>query len=324
MKIVSVIREFFHELYCMNFADEYIGRKNYHIKAIDHRVNIYEYHPELIAGYSSHLYNGQPNNLGDSLGKEIIKYLLDKKGIDINVWIHKRKHFFCVGSNIIGGRDSGIYHNATIWGSGVMFSPGRLRYYLQKFSRRKLDIRAVRGPLTREVLQELGHHCPEVYGDPAILMPLLYTPLENVGKRRKNCVICQFYHEKKFREDHPTEYVISMNTDDYRKVIDEIVSSEIVYSSSLHGIILAETYGVPAVFFRGLSKEIDFKYNDWYQSTGRYDVRLSDSFQQALSEIPPPLPDLSTLQKGLLDTFPYDLWDEKNMEYNVCNCILLK
>ena len=308
-KYSNIIKDFFHELYCMKSANDYIGKKEYNIKAIDNQVNIFEYHPGLINGYSSRLFNGQPYNLGDSLGKVIIKYLLDKKGIDIDCHIPYRKHFFCVGSNIIGGATGGVFQSATIWGSGVLFYPGRVRFFFQKFSGRKLDIRAVRGPLTREVLLKLGHSCPEIYGDPAILMPFLYNP--NVKKSRKYCIVCQFYHEKQFRESHPDEYVVSMNTDDYRKVIDVIVSSEIVYSSSLHGIILAETYGIPAVFFRGLGKEIDFKYNDWYQSTGRYNVRLNESFEDALNESPPPLPELSIMQNGLLESFPYDLWNTK-------------
>jgi pyruvyltransferase len=100
-----------------------------------------------------------------------------------------------------------------------------------------------------------------------------------------------------------------MNTCDYKHVIDEIVASEIVITSSLHGIILAETYGIPAVFFRGLPKYKDFKYCDWYQSTGRFDIPLSDTYEEALEIAPPPIPDLTELVKGLLDSFPYDLWE---------------
>lgn len=92
-------------------------------------------------------------------------------------------------------------------------------------------------------------------------------------------------------------------------MIDEIVSSEIVYTSSLHGIILAEAYGVPAVFFRGLNKRIDFKYLDYYFSTGRRDIVIAETFEEAKKMKPLPLPDLSKLRQGLLDSFPYDLWE---------------
>lgn len=100
-----------------------------------------------------------------------------------------------------------------------------------------------------------------------------------------------------------------MNTNDYKSVIDEIVSSEIVYTSSLHGIILAESYGVPSVFFRSLSRKCDFKYLDYYYSTGRTNIKIAESFEEALTMEPLPLPDLSGLRKGLLESFPYDLWE---------------
>lgn len=103
--------------------------------------------------------------------------------------------------------------------------------------------------------------------------------------------------------------MLSMNTNDYQHVIDEIVSSEVVYTSSLHGIILAETYGVPAVFFRGLPKFKDFKYYDWYQSTGRMEIKIAEDYEEALNMTPLPLPNLERLIEGLLESFPYDLWN---------------
>ena len=152
-----------------------------------------------------------------------------------------------------------------------------------------------------------GHKCPEVYGDPAILMPFIYTPKCKV--LHDLLVIPQFYTEAEFREKYPNLYMVSMNTNDYKSVIDAIVSSKKVIASSLHGIILAETYGVPAVFFRGLGKRNDFKYLDYYYSTKRYDIKIADSFEEALTMEPLPLPDLKSLQEGLIKTFPYDLWN---------------
>lgn len=139
-------------------------------------------------------------------------------------------------------------------------------------------------------------------------MPLFYHPIK---EKKYDClVIPQFINEKSFRNVHPKERMISMNTDDYKYVIDEIVSSKIVYTSSLHGIILAEAYGIPAVFYRSLPKYKDFKYYDYYYSTGRNDIHIAESFEEALTMKPLPLPDLTKMRQDLLDSFPYDLWDK--------------
>ena len=174
---------------------------------------------------------------------------------------------------------------------------------------RHLDIRAVRGPLTRQVYLKLGHKCPEVYGDPGILMPLIYQP-SNTKKTKDFMIIPQYTTENEIRKYYPDKLIISMNSNDYKSVIDKIVSCKVVYSSSLHGIILAESYGVPAVFFRGIHPIIDFKYKDYYASTGRYNVAMPNSLSEAFKTEPPELPNLKKLQQGLLDSFPYDLWEE--------------
>lgn len=140
-------------------------------------------------------------------------------------------------------------------------------------------------------------------------MPLIYKPVKE--KKYDYLVIPQFVDEKNFRTAHPKERMVSMNTANYKSVIDVILSSEIVYSSSLHGIILAESYGTPAIFFRGLQKNRDFKYLDYYYSTGRKDTKIAESFEEALTMKPLPLPDFSIMRQDLLDSFPYDLWDNK-------------
>lgn len=274
------------------------------IHAKENRVNIYDYQPMR---YGYQMYQDSPYNLGDTLGRVIVHFLLEKKGIDIDQWIPQKKHLFTVGSNIFGSSIKGNYQDATIWGSGILKEPLHREAFAQRLSGRKLDIRAVRGPLTRDVLLRFGHKCPEVYGDPAILMPLFYQPKPE--KKYKYSIVLQFVHEQSFHETHPNERMISMNTDNYQYVIDEIVSSELVFSSSLHGIILAESYGVPAIFFRGLGKRIDFKYLDYYYSTGRTDIKVAESFEEAMDWEPLPIPDFSELRQGLLDSFPYDLWN---------------
>lgn len=295
----GIIKKCIYETRLVINADR-INAHYLNIPAKKNRVNIYEYHPELL-GLDLHYNN--PYNLGDTLGMVIIKYLLDKRGVDIDKNISKTRHLNCVGSNILCS-----YQNATIWGSGIMHNPTKRNIFFTKLSGRKLDIRAVRGPLTRKAIYSLGYTCPEIYGDPAILMPFIYNPI--IEKKYKYSIIPQFAVEKYFRTNYNFENVISMNTNDYMKVIDEIKSSEIIYTSSLHGIILAESYGIPAVFFRGLDKSIDFKYLDYYYSTNRLGIKIYDSIEDALNaDISLEIPNLSKLQQDLLDSFPYDLWE---------------
>ncbi|WP_346793949.1 polysaccharide pyruvyl transferase family protein, partial [Klebsiella pneumoniae] len=49
----------------------------------------------------------------------------------------------------------------------------------------------------------------------------------------------------------------------------EIVNSKFVISGSLHGIIIAEAYGIPAIFLDNNSGESRFKYDDYYFGSGR-------------------------------------------------------
>ena len=85
-----------------------------------------------------------------------------------------------------------------------------------------------------------------------------------------------------------------------------------IISSSLHGIILAETYGVQAVFLNTgdyVDKAL-MKYYDWYFSTGRMCVKIARTMEEAKEMEPMSLPDLTELREKLMAAFPYDLWEQ--------------
>ena len=83
----------------------------------------------------------------------------------------------------------------------------------------------------------------------------------------------------------------------------------LVISSSLHGIILAESYGIPAIFL-GQNMEYEIiKFYDWYYSTGRKNVVIANSLDDALQMTPMALPQLEEMQKNLMMAFPNDLWN---------------
>lgn len=287
------------QLYYFFFADK-INGKYTQVKAQDHRVNLFDFRPDF---EGVDCYNHSRYNLGDYLGFVVADYMLKKRGLSLDTWVPQKRHMNSVGATIFSS-----YQTTTIWGSGVHHAEGIFLKQLHYFPIRRLDIRSVRGPLSREVLLKMGHRCPEVYGDPAVLMPLIYQP--HVEKIHEMLVISQIRTEVKFRAGHPGLRMISMNTNDYKAVIDAIASSKKVISSSLHGIILAEAYGVPAVMFRSYDKSVDFKYLDYYASTGRYDVPIVDTFEEACQIEPLPLPDIKPLQEAAMASFPYDLWNQ--------------
>lgn len=236
-------------------------------------------------------------NLGDDLSPVICDYLCRENGIDSSRIQEKTKHLYAIGSILGFG-----CQNATVWGSGVL-EPYRL--YKRNIKSAKLDVRAVRGPLTREYLLKMGVTCPAVYGDPAILMPYIYQPASYCPKNAVS-VIYHYAHRLDVPEGMKE---ISISADDYKMVIDEIIASRIIISSSLHGIILAETYGVPAIYLNEQGN-VPFKFKDYYYSTGRYNIPVIRSVKDYRGVEPAPLPCLREMQTMLIQSFPTDIWEQ--------------
>ena len=223
------------------------------IKAENNRVNLWEL--DLNQHYKNNTFGSY--NLGDYLARIVVEFMLEKRGLSLKDEVSNTKFLNSIGSNLHLS-----YQNATIWGSGF---ERELPFYRNVFHTRpfrRLDVRAVRGPLTLNYLKKLRqippHQCKSIcYGDPAILLPLIYNPI--VTKQRDYIIIPQYVTESKLRKNYSDDLIVSMKTANYKEVVNKIKSSNLVISSSLHGIILAECYGVPAVFFRGLQKSIDLE-----------------------------------------------------------------
>lgn len=101
--------------------------------------------------------------------------------------------------------------------------------------------------------------------------------------------------------------IIDIKTNDYKKFIDELLSVEYVISSSLHGIILAESYGIPAILVQ--PDYSLFKYYDWYCGTGRTKFPIIKSLSDIEYTDFLPVPDLIYIREKLRSVFPYDLYE---------------
>lgn len=239
-------------------------------------------------------------NLGDTLAPVIFHWMLQQNGLTNTLPKKKYVHLLTIGSILADD-----VFDATVWGSGIHKIDAA--YQLRAVRRlRKLDIRAVRGPITRALLLENGYNCPAVYGDPGILLPKIYHPERSVESQYEVGLIRHFRQAGDFTD--PGVHKIDIVTEDYQAFVNELFLCKKIISSSLHGIILAEAYGIPTVFlWEGLDDEL-MKFYDWYFSTDRFSVQIARSLPEALSMEPMPLPSLVSMQRELMACFPTDLW----------------
>jgi pyruvyltransferase len=108
-------------------------------------------------------FKSKKENYGELLSKYIVEKISKQK-----VKLHDPRkaksvgHYFGIGS-IFAFTNS----KSVVWGSGIIDV---------KHPVANCNFRAVRGPQSRGRLIEFGYHCPPVYGDPALLMPLFFNP----------------------------------------------------------------------------------------------------------------------------------------------------
>ncbi|SBT12666.1 polysaccharide pyruvyl transferase family protein [Vibrio celticus] len=217
-----------------------------------------------------HWWNGRVN-LGDVVNKYIVEQLSGKSV----VWSSAKsnqEHYLVIGSVLQSCND-----NAVVWGSGIISDKKNPLFKPKK-------VYAVRGPKTREVLLSRGIKCPEIYGDPALILPTLIKP--NIADKRYKLGIIPHYKNKNdgfFNRALPGDVkIIDIETDNIQKFVDDIVSCDLIVSSSLHGIIISDAYGIPAhhVCFDEIITGGEFKFFDYYLSVGRectHPIKLSIS-----------------------------------------------
>ncbi len=243
-------------------------------------------------------------NFGDELSCEIVKNLSGKEIRRADI---ENCDMVAIGSVLEPVLMRKNQNKIVVWGAGLMFGERQTTY-----DRSINDIRLVRGKLSA---QRLGLD-QRICGDPGLLASLFYKPSNNKKKitvvphymDRKNPVIAQLSENKAVK-------IINVY-DTPSKVISEIASSELVVSSSLHGIIIAHSFGIPA-YWAELSDDVaggGYKFRDHYSVFGLEPLRISAT---QLGEIEKeadrligdcqPLLQLEKIKKDLVKTFPHEI-----------------
>lgn len=230
-------------------------------------------------------------NFGDEIGPMIVQALCRKAGINIDVTptvSPSHPKILAVGSVLHEARGSDV-----VWGAGVN---SKHRSLLPKDS--NIRFNAVRGPLTRSMMLDQGFDCPEVYGDPGLLFPMLFDKeirmrrgeleraAKKLGMNMPETVIIPNINDDRF-----LPYFATPDVDQNVMVVRPnfspitvaayISAAKRVISSSLHGLVFADVYG-RSVTRMTSQYEPEFKYSDYYEGTGRLAPRSYPDLKSSL------------------------------------------
>jgi pyruvyltransferase len=150
-----------------------------------------------------------------------------------------------------------------ICGAGFLSSESKL-------SAAPRSIHCVRGPLTAGSLKKQGINCPNVFGDPGALAPVIFPPNQSPDIE---IAIMPHYVDKTspwieaWREMQWPIIDVFSPLDEFFQALQRC---EVILSSSLHGIIFAHAYGKRALWIELSDRVIGdgFKFFDYYSSIG--------------------------------------------------------
>ena len=252
--------------------------------------------------------NKTKENYGDLLSKYIVEQV-SKRAVRFYHAPKKKKSWFKATHLLaIGSIISYATTKSIVWGSGIISKK-------DQFGNAKFC--AVRGPETRTRVLELGYSCPEIYGDPALLLPLFHAP--KVVKKYAFGIIPHYIDYKDISDLYKNDnrvVVIDLLSNDLEQITNLILSCEKTISTSLHGIIVSHAYNIPSIWLKYSDRLTgdDVKFRDYFLSVGitpysglqlAQDEHWEDLWKR--SDDIQKLPNhqlLESVQKGLLESFP--------------------
>lgn len=235
-------------------------------------------------------------NLGDALSPVIVSALSGVPIVhrDFESW---KRRLACVGT-IGHGFKNGVVH---FWGTGIdpLKNPiDRSLEYYQKPPKTKFHIHALRGRFSAQIFGNQEMSVPTVYGDPVWFLPSIIQPA--LEKQYELGVIVHLSELTELTDtagikEHLLRYKLPPSLTNRIRIIttitqpnfaaleqkvQEITSCKRIVSTSLHGLVIAETYGIPCVWFRHYgrgvayaqlddeSERVDWRVRDFYSGVG--------------------------------------------------------
>jgi hypothetical protein len=150
------------------------------------------------------------------------------------------------GGAILGGSVANhAVEGTVIWGAGVASMRDEIH--------ERADIRGLRGPISRCRATACGASVPASVplGDAALLLPRLREWLTSLRRVRLGVVPHYMDQQRTWAalRDAPDVRLVNV-FDSIEDVVEQIISCDLVLSSSLHGLVVAHAFGIPALWAR--------------------------------------------------------------------------
>jgi len=217
------------------------------------------------------VYCNESNNFGNQLSKFLLESLIGSTGryeivynqpsITINIimngsYIHEAKN------------------NYFIFGTGLITDPPKEEGHIYS----NLIVCAVRGPLTKQFLTFKNINIPNIFGDPALLLPRFYSHKVNKSLNNKIGLIPHITNYDYYKDlSLSDKYHLISPTDNWSNIINQICSCKCIISSSLYGLICSDAYNIPNIWLDEVRlDEEDFKFRDYFLSQERPYFRLNN------------------------------------------------
>lgn len=216
---------------------------------------------ENICIYWCHGPGGKPN-LGDESGPYIINKLTGLNPVKVSK-NHTEKYLVTIGS---------VADN--INENGIIISSGMIDYNLKVGEGKVVG---VRGKLSQEEFKKQGKNV-DIIEDFALLLSYVYPKFICKNYKKSNFNICFLPHyvdyldvKEKYENveftNNNIKYTVTIIDilQNVEQVIDEIIKSNLLITSSLHGLITAHSYDIPVIPVKFSEKLVggEFKFLDY-------------------------------------------------------------
>lgn len=244
--------------------------------------------------------DGGKENFGDAITGDIIKSIYGRNYI----WSPLNQcDMVGVGSIIDAVNEGSDTNLINAWGSGFIRQG-------KHGANHNIHPWSVRGPLTSKRME-----CNElVMGDPGILASLVYERSRH--KNNKVGVVLHYADAnddlvKKLKGDN--RFILINPLNNPQEVAYQITSCKLILSSSLHGLIFADSWKIPNYHIK-LSDKVnggEYKFRDYCGGVGKKyepaDVKkiMDNNYLNKLINDYKPIANLSARQRSIIKAFPY-------------------